>query len=334
MTDVAQQSEQQAPSTDTQAAIAAIFNESPNVREMATAQQVLASQDSQQASPSATDPNAQANAPIAPQGQQAAPTGQGQAVSPADAQNQSNPAMVPVAALTGERERRQQAEQAFRDTQMRLAQLEGYIQALQTQPQQQSQPQTPVDPNPLPQHFRSEEDFLIADPKGYSQWLRTGAERAATAVADKARQDFESQVRDIAWQNDDIRAKQTYGSEFVEQVKAYVKADPKLSRQFSQYKDPYTRAAQWAREEQVRRAIPNGDLNAARAQWLQEALQNPEILRQIAPQLVAAQPSPAAVPPSSVPPSLGSIARSAGHTGAFQSTEDAVSSLFASRRTG
>lgn len=330
MTDAAQTTDTAStPSADTQAAIAAIFNESPNSREMSTVQQVL-SPDGQQAPTGATDPNAPASAP-APNGQQMAPAGQGQAVSPADS-TQQHPAQVPASRLKEEADRRRAAEQHARTIETQLAQMQGYLQALQ-QPQQQHQaPAAPVDPNPLPQQFRSEEDFLIADPKGYAQWMRQGAQMAARQEADKAREEFNAQVRELNWQSDDMTAKSTYGAEFVESVKAHVKANPQLSRHFSQFKNPYTKAAEWAREQQMRQAIPNGDVNAAKANWYRDLMANQELQKALGVQIVPI--NAAAPPPSSVPPSLGSINRSAGHTGAVQNTADAIESLFDSRRAG
>lgn len=336
MTDAAQTNDvTPAPIQDAQSFIAAGFNRHGfDDRASEVEREQIASTEGQQAPAGAAVPNPQANVPAVPNGL-AAPEGQGQAAPQADANAQAQtPRDVPASALVEERNRRRQAEQAARQFETRLAQLEGYLQAIQSQPQQQAQPQAaPADPHPLPPQFKTTTDFMLADPDAYTSWVENRAAAKAQAVAEKARQDIENQVRDVAWQSDDIRAKQIYGAEFVEQVKAYVKADQQLSRQFSQYKDPYTRAAQWAREEQVRRAIPNGDLNTAKANWLREALTNPELLKQVAPHLVAAQP-PAAASPSSVPPSLGAISRSAGHTGAFQSPEDFIQSGFARRNSG
>ena len=75
----------------------------------------------------------------------------------------------------------------------------------------------------------------------------------------------------------------------------------------------------------AQQAIPNGDINAARENWLRQALSDPEVLRQLAPHLQGSSV------PVGVPPSLSSQPR-AGYRGPVMSAEDDLSNMFADRR--
>lgn len=296
---------------------------------MAPVSKIIAPPDqAKPANPDAAAPGGADNPAAGPQG---APAGPEPAAQPSPSPDAALQNMVPGSRLKEEADRRRAAEQAARDTALRLAQLEGFVHALQQQPQvQPAQPQPPADPHPLPQQYRSASDFMIADPDGYHQWIEDRTAARVRAESQQQAAEVNAQLRNVAWQADDVRAAQLYGAEFVASVKEYVKSNPELSRRFSKSLTPYSDAAKWAREEQVRRAIPNGDVNAARINWLREALSNPELLKEIAPHLVSNGAAPAATP-AGVPPSLGAMPRTAS-AGPVMTTEDAINSLFASRR--
>lgn len=331
MTDLAP-SAPAAPSTDTQAAINAIFNQAPIDRDMAPVSTILVSPEQPQANPDATAPADPTNPLQQPQAAPVVLDQNGQPLPPVIDTRTQAPNMVPGSRLKEEADRRRAEATRAVEAERRAAYLEGQLQALsqsQQQAQQQQPPPAPVDPNPLPPQFRNATDFMIGDPDGFVAWNQNGARIAARQEAEKANSQIEARFQKLNWKSDDQQARATYGSEYVDQVKAHVQANPQLAKHFSQFPDPYTKAVQWARDQQVRQAIPNGDINAARVNWLREALANPELLREIAPHLAGGQPASAS--PSSVPPSLGSLPRANG-TGPIMNTGDAIQALFASRR--
>ena len=313
------------PSPETVAAISAIFKENPNAPPAPV--QTAAP------SPATSQPTTAEPHPVTPQ---LFAHGEPQPVLPVGSDaltvdgRQPPSSYVTQSRLKEEADRRRAAEQRAYEAELRVARYEGMQAQANRQPVQQQA--KPVDPNPLPAQFRSAADFLVADPDGYANWLESRAmHRAQAAVAPKLAA-MEAANQKAVWGNDELRARQVYGDAHVEQVKTYVKANSNLSQHFSQFSDPFSRAAEWARNEQMRQAIPNGDINAYNVMIAEQLLASPEFVQAMTARSQPMAQNHAPQFPVGVPPSLSSQPRGAQNQ-PVMSTQDALKSYFASRHS-